>query len=291
MQTLGIKPTDLLELDFASAIAGGNRDNGVGDDGSRRKRNSAYSNPNSFDSGANKGEVVGETGEIRYRLADEQAEIERAAERRNRTAEIVDEGPFSDEEREQTIIEESAKLGVKVRVAHSTDELDADAQEDIAKGKPIKGYYDTRTGEVEARNAASRLGMTLEERRASLASETEDVAREDQIFLRNAVDGAIAAEENNESLTKGKAFESGQPTQKGASLTNVSAKVDENFERTKRLNDIVSYIDEYGEMGGHEFLHEVVNAMTLEDSVSTDKSRYAKLEKSKGDCRRIKIVP
>ena len=35
-------------------------------------------------------------------------------------------------------------MGVKVRVAHSTDELDADAQEDIAKGKPIKGY----TGEV-----------------------------------------------------------------------------------------------------------------------------------------------
>ena len=68
--------------------------------------------------------------------------------RRNRTAEIVDEGPFSDEEREQAIIEESAKLGVKVRVAHSTDELDADAQKDIAKGKPIKGYYDTRTGEV-----------------------------------------------------------------------------------------------------------------------------------------------
>jgi hypothetical protein len=35
---------------------------------------------------------------------------------RKRTAEIVDEGPFSDEEREQAIIEESAKLGVKVRV-------------------------------------------------------------------------------------------------------------------------------------------------------------------------------
>ena len=135
---------------------------------------------------------VGDNGTNRDRLADEQAEVEReAAERRNRTAEIVDEGLFSDEEREQAIIEESAKLGVKVRVAHSTDELDADAQKDIAKGKPIKGYYDTRTGEVEARNAASRLGMTLEERRASLASETEDVAREDQIFLRDAVENAV----------------------------------------------------------------------------------------------------
>ena len=35
---------------------------------------------------------------------------------RRHTAEIVDEGPFSDEEREQAIIGESAKLGVKVRV-------------------------------------------------------------------------------------------------------------------------------------------------------------------------------
>jgi len=38
-------------------------------------------------------------------------------------------------------------------------------------------------GEVEARNVQKRLGMTDEERRNSLASETEDVAREDQIFL------------------------------------------------------------------------------------------------------------
>lgn len=38
-------------------------------------------------------------------------------------------------------------------------------------------------GEVESRNVQKRLNMTPEERRASLASETEDVAREDQIFL------------------------------------------------------------------------------------------------------------
>ena len=42
----------------------------------------------------------------------ESAEVER----RNRTAEIVDEEPFSDEEREQAVIGESAKLGVKVCV-------------------------------------------------------------------------------------------------------------------------------------------------------------------------------
>ena len=38
-------------------------------------------------------------------------------------------------------------------------------------------------GEVEARNAQSRMNMTAEQRRATLLSETEDVEREDQIFL------------------------------------------------------------------------------------------------------------
>ena len=44
--------------------------------------------------------------------------------------------------------------------------------------------YTRAAGEVEARNTEKRMGMTEEERRASLASETEDVAREDQILLR-----------------------------------------------------------------------------------------------------------
>lgn len=38
-------------------------------------------------------------------------------------------------------------------------------------------------GEVEARNASRRMDMTPEERRNTLARSTEDVAREDQIFL------------------------------------------------------------------------------------------------------------
>lgn len=43
--------------------------------------------------------------------------------------------------------------------------------------------YNRVAGEVEARNVQERMGMSAEERRASLAAETEDVAREDQIFL------------------------------------------------------------------------------------------------------------
>lgn len=47
--------------------------------------------------------------------------------------------------------------------------------------------YNELSGEVEARNVQSRMNMTPEERRNTLASETEDVTREDQIFLNDAL--------------------------------------------------------------------------------------------------------
>lgn len=46
-----------------------------------------------------------------------------------------------------------------------------------------RDLYNRVAGEVEARNVQERMDMSAEERRASLAAETEDVAREDQIFL------------------------------------------------------------------------------------------------------------
>ncbi len=56
--------------------------------------------------------------------------------------------------------------------------------------------YRELSGEVEASNVQSRLNMTPEERRNSLASETEDVVREDQIFLNDAL-GVSASMESN----------------------------------------------------------------------------------------------
>lgn len=50
-------------------------------------------------------------------------------------------------------------------------------------------------GEVEARNVQTRLSMTSEQRRQTLLKETEDVAREDQIFLRNNVQFQIIGEQ------------------------------------------------------------------------------------------------
>ena len=56
------------------------------------------------------------------------------------------------------------------------------------------GSYKSLAGEVESRNVERRMGMSAEERRASLAAETEDVSREDQIFLTSG-DGGNANSE------------------------------------------------------------------------------------------------
>lgn len=53
--------------------------------------------------------------------------------------------------------------------------------------------YMKLAGEVEARNVQSRLGMSADERRRSLAIETEDVERKDQIFLEDGL-GVSASE-------------------------------------------------------------------------------------------------
>ncbi|MDD6593585.1 MAG: hypothetical protein PUF09_04875 [Bacteroidales bacterium] len=62
---------------------------------------------------------------------------------------------------------------------------DSEALSGKINGKSDEELYHALGGEVEARNVQSRLGMTAEERSRSLASETEDVAREDQIFLND----------------------------------------------------------------------------------------------------------
>lgn len=52
--------------------------------------------------------------------------------------------------------------------------------------------YKNISGEVEARNVQARMDMTADERRNSLAQETEDVSRQDQLFIHDAL-GANAS--------------------------------------------------------------------------------------------------
>ena len=62
--------------------------------------------------------------------------------------------------------------------------------------------YTKLGGEAEARNVQARMGMNDEERRASLAAETEDVAREDYIFLQDALNGVSESREPSIWLPK-----------------------------------------------------------------------------------------
>uniref|UniRef100_UPI00402A0474 LPD38 domain-containing protein n=1 Tax=Alloprevotella sp. TaxID=1872471 RepID=UPI00402A0474 len=62
--------------------------------------------------------------------------------------------------------------------------------------------YTKLGGEVESRNVEHRMNMTPEERRASLAAETEDVSREDQIFLMSGDGGNANSEMPQERETE-----------------------------------------------------------------------------------------
>lgn len=61
--------------------------------------------------------------------------------------------------------------------------------------------YRKLAGEVEARNVQKRLGMTDEERRNSLASETEDVNRDEQIVM-NGNDASYSIVKDPEAIKK-----------------------------------------------------------------------------------------
>ena len=66
--------------------------------------------------------------------------------------------------------------------------------EGFAKGGNTRNtQYNNFAGEVESRNVEKRFDLSPEGRSATLAEETEDVAREDQIFINNSLN-------NNKSL-------------------------------------------------------------------------------------------
>ena len=128
--------------------------------------------------------------------------------------------------------------------------------------------YTKLSGEVESRNVERRMGMSAEERRASLAAETEDVSREDQIFLtsgdgvdprkfmgnnekgfrfsakqKRALETATIADESTNNATvvssadgaKGTATIADDSTNKATGIPNVHAKVQTNLENLARV--------------------------------------------------------
>lgn len=86
--------------------------------------------------------------------------------------------------------------------------------------------YNELSGEVEARNVQSRMNMTPEERRNTLASETEDVAREDQIILD-------VAKERTELA----GYASSLSEQQGIPVSIINSQADISSDGIRRLVD------------------------------------------------------
>ena len=83
--------------------------------------------------------------------------------------------------------------------------------------------YDQLAGEVEARNVQNRLHMTPEERRQSLAEETEDVAREDQIFIMENARGVNASQYSSSSMASPLEMSDAEKYERGEWLRNAPA--------------------------------------------------------------------
>ena len=77
------------------------------------------------------------------------------------------------------------------------------------------GSYKSLAGEVESRNVERRMGMSVAERRASLAAETEDVSREDQIFLTGGDGGRSYSLKDGSFLRSGSYFSGGGLLEEG----------------------------------------------------------------------------
>ena len=83
--------------------------------------------------------------------------------------------------------------------------------------------YDQLAGEVEARNVQNRLHMTPEERLQSLAEETEDVAREDQIFIMENARGGNASQYSSSSMVSPLEMSDAEKYERGEWLRNAPA--------------------------------------------------------------------
>lgn len=129
-----------------------------------------------------------------------------------------------------------------------------------------KDRYHELSGEVEARNVQSRLNMTPEERRKTLASETEDVAREDQIFLYDSMGANSMTIDENQDLNNIKS----EDVEETAKKLNVPVEVITSVDQIKD-NSVRSAIEKGRKVKGWYSLSDnkvyvyLPNATSMED--------------------------
>lgn len=130
----------------------------------------------------------------------------------------------------------------------------------------VDAGYRSISGEVEARNVQSRLNMTPEERRKALASETEDVAREDQIFLYDSMGANSMTIDENQDLNNIKSEDVEETSKK----LNVPVEVITSIDQIKD-NSVRSAIEKGRKVKGWYSLSDnkvyvyLPNATSMED--------------------------
>lgn len=92
-------------------------------------------------------------------------------------------------------------IGGREALLHEVQHAIQDIEGFAMGGNTKSEDYNRLAGEVEARNVEKRANMTTQERLASLAEETEDVAREDQIILREGAKMAMGAKKKSAEET------------------------------------------------------------------------------------------
>ncbi len=124
---------------------------------------------------------------------------------------ILDYGEYVDPDKLNWADENDLKKLAKALNIFYGKVIDEEVIENIRKEDKLQQQLDSLSdmelykrlgGEVESRNVEHRMNMTPEERKASLSAETEDVSREDQIFLMSGDGGNANSEMPQESGTE-----------------------------------------------------------------------------------------
>ena len=143
--------------------------------------------------------------------------------------------------------------------------------EGFLQDKTDKELYKSLGGEVEARNVSKRLGMSTDERRRSLASETEDVAREDQIFLEEGVGVSASQVDGPVDLEEVKYLAERMDKQNGTEVVRFvdflnRGKLNENESRYFHVGETGKLLNRYGITGKITISSSAANSHHNEDS-------------------------
>ena len=133
--------------------------------------------------------------------------------------------------------------------------------------KAIENYRN-QAGEVEARNVQSRLNLTDQQRKQQLLSETQDVAEDQKIYLRDAINNAYSIS---------------SPAEAHTTLLSHKDAIDAAKTLDERHNAIQAFVDE---MKGVGFDTPVILCKTRQNVIE----EYAKTNPTKENLERAKYT-